>query len=1107
MTGSTYRIGVDVGDNSVGLAAIEVDESGIPLSILSALSFIHDGGLSPGTAKAPVSRKATAGTARRTRRLHRRRRARLEKLDEVLVGLGWPVPDSEQPQSYDAWIARDKLASGRIEDEAERLRLLALAVRHLARHRGWRNPWLSVDQLQGLPVPSENFTAMRKAAAGRLGVEEDSLRTVGQLARGALRPSSPIRPRTWERDGKRALALDIQPVLMHRVPQEDQLAELRLILDIQGIPESTSDDICRAVFIQVKPHVPSGRVGRDSLPGMEDQPRASRATLEFQQFRVWSTVANLRIADGETRRLTAEEQGLLVTRLLDWREPEPPNWTEVAEMLDIHPRKLRGKPSVDEFGSTGVPTDRTSAKVEGKFGKSTPIGRWWREASSVARAELIDYISDPTDADHSEELSQVLAGLDEAERDKLESLQLESGRCPYSRASLSRLVDRMKADQCDLHTARKLEFGVGDDWRPEPETFSNPIDHPTVAIISKTVHRFLLYCTEKWGLPEQVVVEHVRSSFLGPSGRAEYLHELKSNTRRRDAAKLELKTQGIERPTNSDIRRRECIQRQNSQCLYCGAAIRMSNSELDHIVPRKGGGSNRSDNLVAVCHECNSAKSNLPFAVFAARSGRAGVSLDEATARVKEWNRDNLTARQLAQLKRRVIQRLKLESDAELDDRGLESTAYAARQMRERITDFMRERTPAGAEPPGVLVFPGAVTASARRAGGVDAMLRIRGKGTKDRFDRRHHAIDAAVQSTITPFVAEVLAERSRMRASHLLTGDEPGWKEFEGNDAAHQLEYRRWRERARSLAVLLKQRVEEDRVPVVRPLRLSARVGRLHTDKPDKLVAKDITETWTRPELGRVADPAQFDALMAQFGAEGSLPEDPYRRSIAGGTTVQLFKKACAQIAIRGGSCEIGDTIHHSRIYAWPTKTGFRYGQIRVYGGEFASLGMLAPGVDLFAYPLPAHSQSMRTADATTRTKVQSGEARMIGWITVNDEMELDPAEFVGGNSQLARALAEMPERRWVVTGYYQPSKVAVAPALLASEGLPDIEPGTPDPIPEMRAVVQGNRTPVAVNVLLSAPGTKVIRRSASGIPRWRDDGLPFSWDVRRATERAFEH
>lgn len=44
-------------------------------------------------------------------------------------------------------------------------------------------------------------------------------------------------------------------------------------------------------------------------------------------------------------------------------------------------------------------------------------------------------------------------------------------------------------------------------------------------------------------------------------------------------------------------------------CQYCGV-VAPRDLEVDHIVPRSRGGSNRPDNLVAACHSCNAEKGN-----------------------------------------------------------------------------------------------------------------------------------------------------------------------------------------------------------------------------------------------------------------------------------------------------------------------------------------------------------------------------------------------------------------------------------------------------------------------------------------------------------------
>lgn len=83
-----YKVGIDVGRNSVGFAAIEVNEQGTPIRILNSLVQVHDSGVDPEQAKGAITRLASSGVARRTRRLIQRRRKRLNRLDRHLIDLG-----------------------------------------------------------------------------------------------------------------------------------------------------------------------------------------------------------------------------------------------------------------------------------------------------------------------------------------------------------------------------------------------------------------------------------------------------------------------------------------------------------------------------------------------------------------------------------------------------------------------------------------------------------------------------------------------------------------------------------------------------------------------------------------------------------------------------------------------------------------------------------------------------------------------------------------------------------------------------------------------------------------------------------------------------------
>lgn len=112
MRGKRYRIGIDVGLNSVGLAAVEVSDENSPVRLLNAQSVIHDGGVDPQKNKEAITRKNMSGVARRTRRMRRRKRERLHKLDMLLGKFGYPVIEPESlDKPFEEWHVRAELAT------------------------------------------------------------------------------------------------------------------------------------------------------------------------------------------------------------------------------------------------------------------------------------------------------------------------------------------------------------------------------------------------------------------------------------------------------------------------------------------------------------------------------------------------------------------------------------------------------------------------------------------------------------------------------------------------------------------------------------------------------------------------------------------------------------------------------------------------------------------------------------------------------------------------------------------------------------------------------------------------------------------------------------
>ena len=180
MSAHHLRVGIDVGTHSVGLATLRVDDQGTPIELLSALSLIHDSGIGEDGKKTASTRKEISGVARRTRRLLRRRRKRLQQLDKVLLDLGFPIPDlGGQTDPYLVWRVRAQLVEETLPEEL-RGPAISMAVRHIARHRGWRNPYSKVESLLSPAEDSPFMEALRERIMKGPGVLLDDDITPGQ---------------------------------------------------------------------------------------------------------------------------------------------------------------------------------------------------------------------------------------------------------------------------------------------------------------------------------------------------------------------------------------------------------------------------------------------------------------------------------------------------------------------------------------------------------------------------------------------------------------------------------------------------------------------------------------------------------------------------------------------------------------------------------------------------------------------------------------------------------------------------------------------------------------------------------------------------------------
>ena len=1082
-----YRVGIDVGSYSLGMAAIAIDDDGKPTEILSAISLIHDSGVDPDSAKSAATRLATSGIARRTRRLYRRKRKRLAKLDKFISSQGWPLKEFEKYEDpFYPWRVRAELATTAITDQQELGEKLSIALRHIARHRGWRNPYSKVTALYTVTEPSDALVSIQEQCATELGRPIPPTTTVGQLVASMNLGKTRLR-------GEDSL-------LAARPRQSDNANEIHAIARVQGLSNELVKQIIDHVFAAESPKGSAAeRVGKDPL--QPTKKRALKASDAFQLYRIAALIGNLRIRGGKkNRRLTTEETRLVFDYLRSLPAKQEPTWQLVAEQLRIDRGNLVGTAIMTDDGERAgakPPVHETNRLMEST--KIKPLAAWWKSADADARAAMVKALSnaevDDFDSQAGAQVQEFFFGISDEDQEKLDGLHLPIGRAAYSEDTLVRLTKRMIGEGMDLYEARQAEFKIPNDWAPPAPEIGERVGNPAVDRVLKATARWLNAAERQWGAPKSVNIEHVRAAFMSESSARELDRDNQQRAKRNVKVVAEMQEKlGIEgRPSRADVWRFQSIQRQNGKCAYCGTQISYMNSEMDHIVPQAGEGStNTRDNLVAVCRECNSSKSNIAFAVWAENTSRPGVSVQKAVERTRHWVTDSgLRKPEFDKFRKQVCDRLRRKAtDEPIDARSLESVAWMANELRSRIAQKFKDGDTK------VRVYKGALTAEVRRASGIAGKLEfVDGKG-KSRLDRRHHAVDAAVVAFTSNYVAETLALRSNMKFDQELRRKAPQWREFTGSDHVHQVEWTKWKYRMQALAELLNNALVQDRIVVMHNLRLRLGNGAAHEDTIGKLTRIKVGDAISTTDIDRASSEALWCALTRDpdFDPKTGLPENPNRMirihgtHLAASDEITVFPVAAASIPIRDGFAKLGSNYHHVRLFRVPNGKKYNYFLMRVYTIDLLKFRK----EDLFTVELKPQTTSVRKCLPKLREALANGTAEYLGWLVNDDEL------LISASASIEKPIAKLqeqygPTKRWRFAGTDSESRILLRPLQLSAEGLPsDVEK-------DIREIVEKRGWRISINNLFNGARVTIIRRDALGRPRLHSAAhLPTCWEVK---------
>ena len=314
---NNVRLGLDIGTNSIGWAAVLLDERGEPCGLLDMGVRIFPDGREPSKRGDGPSNAVARRTARGQRRRGDRYKARRTKLLGALVDYGLMPQDPAERKSLESKDPYELRA--RALDNALEPHELGRALFHLDQRRGFKsNRKMAGDEKEDGQLRVE-ISGLR----GR--IEESGARTLGKYLHRRRKKGKDVRARPEA--GLRA----------ERAMYEHEFDEIRKAQEhCHDLKPQQWDDLRRIITDQqdLRPVDP----GWCQFEFENKEKRAAKALPVFQEFRILQEVNNLRISVGiePSRRLSEDERENAIKRLRSGSD------IKLSEGKDNRPAKPTG---------------------------------------------------------------------------------------------------------------------------------------------------------------------------------------------------------------------------------------------------------------------------------------------------------------------------------------------------------------------------------------------------------------------------------------------------------------------------------------------------------------------------------------------------------------------------------------------------------------------------------------------------------------------------------------------------------------------------------------------------------------------------------------------
>jgi CRISPR-associated endonuclease Csn1 len=797
-----WRLGLDLGTNSLGWAAVELDPEGRACRIFAAGTRIFsDGRDAKSGASLAVDRREARAMRRRRDRFKQRQAALIKYL--TLAGL---FPADDAARAALAWLDPYAVRAAALHAPLP-LPHLGRALFHLNQRRGFKSNRKTIrgtnDDDGKIKIGVNRlYEAMRDAGAETLGAYLFGRRAAATDDNAIPSIRARLRPETG--DGAKGDGYDFYP---DRQMLED---EFDAIWEAQAPhhPAVLTPDARRRLFEVVFHQRPlkKPKIGLCTL--MPPEERLPKAHPLFQTRRLLEELNTLKIVrpGAIAQPLTLEQRDLLLLKLKDKRAV---TFDSLRKAIKLDAGARFNKESENR-------KDLKGDEVAAEFGSKTRFGQRWPNLPPETQWEIVSRVIAQESDEHEASLKTWLEdrhGLTPAQAEATVGARLPEGFGRFGLTATTGLIKALRADVVEYSKA-VLKAGLGhhSDFRTgevhdtlpyygaaleryilpgkgepsdEEETRIGRLTNPTVHIGLNQLRRVVNALIKRYGKPEQIAIELARELKLNDERKQEINTRNRKNredAERRSRSLIETFGARDSGANRALLKLWEELNPDNvldRRCVYTGqmispAMLFSGAVEVDHILPFSATLDNSNGNLLLCTREANRRK--------------AKRSPHEAFGQHADWAEIVERAAKLPREKR-----WRFEPDAmsrfsekgDFLDRQLVDTQYLSRLARSYLCALYGD---AGEGSSRVWASPGRLTEMLRRNWELNHLLpdhNFAGSANqpKNRSDHRHHAIDAAVIAVtdrgMLQRIAHEAGQRGHEAADRMTKGLPTPWSDF----------------------------------------------------------------------------------------------------------------------------------------------------------------------------------------------------------------------------------------------------------------------------------------------------------------------------------------